>query len=241
MIPKIIHYCWFGKGKKNELTKRCIESWKKYCPDFEIIEWNEDNFDLKCMPFAEEAYGAKKYAFVSDVARLLILYEHGGIYFDTDVEVVREIASLLDCNGFIGFENKEFVATGLGFGAEKGSEIVGEMLDTYRSLCFLNHDGSLNMIGCPNINTDIMVKAGMVRNGERQSVGSFEIYPPDYFNPMDNATGILNKTENTYSIHWYSMTWLPKSIRFRSKVTRIFHRVFGVDCFKSFKKHGDHI
>ena len=112
MIPKIIHYCWFGRGEKPELAKKCIASWKKSCPDFEIREWNEDNCDYLSIPFMAEAYAVKKYAFVSDVMRLIVLEQYGGVYFDTDVEVVRDISPLLDDEGFIGFENDQFVNSG---------------------------------------------------------------------------------------------------------------------------------
>ena len=112
MIPKAIHYCWFGGGKKPKLAKKCIESWKRFCPDYEIKEWNEDNFDFTVMPFMAEAYKAKKYAFVSDVARLLVLEKYGGIYFDTDVELIKDISPLINDDGFIGFENDMYVNSG---------------------------------------------------------------------------------------------------------------------------------
>ena len=125
-IPKVIHYCWFGKGEMPKLAKKCIKSWEKYCPGFEIICHNEDNFDLSQNRYMCEAYEAGKWAFVSDFARLKIIYDNGGIYLDTDVELIKPIDDLLEGKGFMGFDEKGIVATGLGFGAEKGNEIIGE-------------------------------------------------------------------------------------------------------------------
>ena len=132
-IPKVIHYCWFGKGEMPKLAKKCIKSWKKYCPDYEIICHNEDNFDCFQNRYMSEAYQAKKWAFVSDYARLKIIYDNGGIYLDTDVEIIKPIDDLLRNKGFMGFDEKGIVATGLGFGAEKGNEIIGEFLKDYNN------------------------------------------------------------------------------------------------------------
>ena len=129
MIPKIIHYCWFGRGEKPELAKNCIASWKKFCQDFEICEWNEDNCDYLAMPFMAEAYAAKKYAFVSDVMRLVVLEQYGGVYFDTDVEVLRDISPLLDDEGFIGFENDQYVASGLTIAVEAHHPVIQAMIE----------------------------------------------------------------------------------------------------------------
>ena len=231
MIPKIIHYCWFGRGEKPELAKKCIASWKKFCPDFEIREWNEDNCDYLAMPFMAEAYAAKKYAFVSDVMRLVVLEQYGGVYFDTDVEVLRDISPLLDDEGFVGFENEQKVASGLAIAAEAHHPVIQAMIEEYKTLHFTNADGSLNTVGCPRLNTDVMECFGLVRNGQEQMVAGIRVYPADYFNPLDSVTGKLTKTENTYSIHWYSMSWLPKHIRLRSQVVRFCKRTFGRDIF----------
>ena len=150
MIPKIIHYCWFGRGEKPELAKKCIASWKKLCPDFEIREWNEDNCDYLAMPFTAEAYAAKKYAFVSDVMRLVVLEQYGGVYFDTDVEVLRDISTLLDDEGFIGFENVQFVNSGQVMAAVPHQPVVQAMIEEYKKLHFANADGSQNAVGCPH-------------------------------------------------------------------------------------------
>lgn len=225
MIPKIIHYCWFGRGEKPGLAKKCIASWRRFCPDFEIHEWNEDNCDYLSIPFMAEAYQAKKYAFVSDVMRLIVLEQYGGVYFDTDVEVVRDISGLLADEGFIGFENNHYVASGLTIAAQAHHPVIQAMIEEYKKLHFMNPDGSMNTVGCPHLNTDVMEQFGLVRNGKEQIVSGIHVYPEDYFNPMDSTTGKLTKTERTYSIHWYSMSWLRKSTQVRVKIGRIYRRI----------------
>ena len=227
MIPKIIHYCWFGRGEKPELAKKCIASWKKFCPDFEIREWNEDNCDYLAMPFMAEAYAAKKYAFVSDVMRLIVLEQYGGVYFDTDVEVVRDISPLLNDEGFIGFENNRFVNSGQVMAAVPHQPIVQAMIDEYKKLHYMQPDSSVMPIGCPRLNSDVLERFGLIRNGQEQIVAGIHVYPDDYFNPMDSTIGKLAKTENTYSIHWYSMSWLPKRTQIRAKLGRIVRRIMG--------------
>lgn len=227
MIPKIIHYCWFGRGEKPELAKKCIASWQKFCPDFAIREWNEDNCDYLAMPFMAEAYAAKKYAFVSDVMRLLVLEQYGGVYFDTDVEVVRDISPLMDDEGFIGFENDQYVASGLTIASVPHHPVVQAMIEEYQNLHFVNADGITNAVGCPHLNTDVMEHFGLVRNGQEQTVAGIHVYPADFFNPLDSVTGKLTKTENTYSIHWYSMSWLPKRTQIKAKLGRLWRRMWG--------------
>lgn len=225
MIPKIIHYCWFGRGEKPELAKKCIASWQKFCPDFEIREWNEDNCDYLAMPFMAEAYAAKKYAFVSDVMRLIVLEQYGGVYFDTDVELLREITPLLDDEGFIGFENDQHVASGLTLASVPHHPVIQTMIEEYRKLHFANADGTTNAVGCPRLNTDVMERFGLVRNGREQIVAGIHVYSTDVFNPLDSVTGKLTKTERTYSVHWYSMSWFPKTVQARVKVGRVIRRV----------------
>ena len=225
MLPKIIHYCWFGRGEKPVLAQKCIDSWRKFCPDFEIREWNEDNCDYLTMPFMMEAYAAKKYAFVSDVMRLIVLEQYGGVYFDTDVELVRDLAPLMDDEGFIGFENDQYVNSGQGIAAMPHHPVVQAMIEEYRKLHFTSADGTINAVGCPHLNTDVMERYGLVRNGKEQRVAGIHVYPAEFFNPLDSVTGKLTKTENTYSIHWYSMSWLPKSVQIRSKMGRMVRRI----------------
>lgn len=229
MIPKIIHYCWFGKGEKPDSVKKCIESWKTFCPDFEICEWNEDNCDYLAMPFTAEAYAAKKYAFVSDVFRLIALERCGGVYFDTDVELIRSITPLLNDEGFIGFENDSFVNSGQGIASVSHHPVVQAMIEEYGKLHFLNADGSINAVGCPHINTEVLERFGLVKNGREQLISGFRIYPADFFNPMDSTTGKLNITANTYSIHRYSMSWLPPHLRLKTKLGRLIRSVINID------------
>ena len=171
-----------------------------------------------------EAYATKKYAFVSDVMRLLVLEQYGGVYFDTDVEVVRDIAPLMDDEGFIGFENDQFVNSGQVMASVPHHPVVQAMIEEYRKLHFTNADGTTNAVGCPHLNTDIMERYGLVRNGQEQIVAGIHVYPADFFNPVDSTTGKLTKTENTYSVHWYSMSWLPKGVRIKSKIGRLVRR-----------------
>lgn len=233
MIPKKIHYCWFGRGEKPALAKKCIASWRKYMPDYEIIEWNEDNFDVNMNAYTRMCYEQKKYAFLTDYLRLVIVEEHGGIYFDTDVEVVRAFDDLLEHRAFVGFENNEHIASGLGFGAEPHNPVIQQMCKEYEPVM----DGQHGVIGCPVLNTKALMKFGLTLNGELQDLGEVVAYPAEYFNPMNSATGVITKTKNTYSIHRYSMSWLPKHKRIRSKITQQFHRIFGIDCFRFLKRH----
>ena len=235
MIPKKIHYCWFGKGEKPKLAIKCIESWKRICPDYEVIEWTEDNFDVKQYPYLQWCYENKKWAFLSDFARLLIIQKYGGIYFDTDVELIKSPNSLLEYEAFYGFENKTNVATGLGFGSESNHVIINEMVNQYLNLT-PNEEGEYPLIVCPALNTKALKKYGLQPNGIRQNIQGAEIFPVEYFNPYDDPTGVLNKTKNTISIHWYSKSWLNKSAIIRSKITKPFHRIFGNDCFRWLKR-----
>ena len=232
MIPKKIHYCWFGRGEKPKLAIRCIESWKKYCPDFEIIEWNEDNYDVNKNEYTSWCYRNKKWAFLSDYVRLDVVNEHGGIYFDTDVELVKSLDELLEYDAFYGFEKDNIVNTGEGLGSVSGHSVIRAMIDEYESL---NIDDSFTAIGCPTLNTKALVKLGIHLDGKRQNVYGAEILPVDYLNPYDDPTGRLNKTSNTFCIHWYSKSALSKKQIIKSKITRPFHRIFGEDCFRWLK------
>lgn len=228
MIPKIIHYCWFGGGEKPEPVKKCIESWKKCCPDFDIVEWNEHNFDISIMPFTAEAYEVKKYAFVSDVARLFAVYKNGGVYLDTDVELIGNISPLLCDRGIMGFENEKYVASGLMIAAEAGHPVIQAMIDEYKPLHFYDSEGKLTPVGCPEINTLVMERFGMRRDGSEQFIEGIHVYPAEYFNPMDSLTGRITVTENTYSIHRYSQSWLPAHRRLRTHIGRVVRRILGV-------------
>lgn len=231
MIPKTIHYCWFGRGEKPKLAQKCIASWKKFCPDYEIVEWNEDNFDVNRNGYTRMCYEQKKYAFLTDYVRLVVIAEHGGIYFDTDVELLRPLDQLLTHPSFFGFEDTEHINTGVGFGAEPDNPAVQAMLAEYDPLL----SGKQGIIGCPILNTNALKKLGLCLNGEKQDLGIAVVYPADYFNPYDDPTGKLNKTKNTFSIHWYSKSWMSKGTILRSKLTKPLHRLFGKDFFRKHK------
>ncbi|MDO4490595.1 MAG: glycosyltransferase [Lachnospiraceae bacterium] len=220
-IEKKIHYCWFGGNPLPESVEYCIQSWKKYCPDYEIIQWNESNFDVQQNRYMREAYQQKKWAFVSDYARLKIIYDQGGIYLDTDVELVRSLDTLLEQEGFMGFQNKETVATGLGFGAVAGHCLIKALLDDYEEISFFNRDGSMDLTPCPNRNTACMVQLGLQADGTRQTLQGIEIYPAEYFSPLDWKTGKLKLTENSYSIHRYDASWLDKKEHRWMKVQQV--------------------
>lgn len=226
-IPKIIHYCWFGRGQLPALAKKCIKSWKKYCPDYEIICWNEDNFDLTQNRYVREAYEAKKWAFVSDVARLQILADHGGIYLDTDVELLKPLDDLLGHKGFMGFDEKGIVATGLGFGAEKGNQIVEEFLRDYDELPFVLPDGSYDLTPCPDRNTAALKRLGMDTENTHQIFLDTVFLPREYLCPMDYYTGKKTVTKNTYSIHHYSASWTSAV----TKRTTYIKRLIGVKLY----------
>ena len=181
-IPKVFHYCWFGGNELTESVKKCIQSWKKYCPDYQIIRWDESNYDYTKNKYMIEAYQQKKWGFVSDYARLDILYNYGGIYLDTDVEIIRSFDDLLEYKAFMGFENN-YVALGLGFGARKHVEEIKEMRDEYENLSFILPDGSLNMRPVPRYTTEYLEARGLVANGTRQTINGIEIFPTEYFCP----------------------------------------------------------
>ena len=209
-IPKKIHYCWFGKNSLPKSVLKCIESWKCYCPDYEIIQWNETNFDINEISYTKEAYKQGKWAFVSDYARLKIVYENGGIYLDTDVELIKSLDSLLKYDGFMGFQNNETVATGLGFGAIAGHSVMKLLLEDYFEIPFLREDGTMDLTPCPDRNTKCLEQLGMRVDGTRQDIKGIQIFPAEYFSPLDWKTGKIKKTMNTYSIHHYEASWLSK-------------------------------
>lgn len=235
MIPKKIHYCWFGRGEKPRLAGKCIASWEKYCPDYEIIEWNEDNFPVGDYPYAKYCLENKKWAFLSDFVRLAVVRKYGGIYFDTDVELLRSPDELLKYDAFYGFENDNNVNTGLGFGAAADHPTVAAMEEKYLERD-PEPDGSFIMIGCPKLNTEALIPFGLILDGKRQTVAGAEILPSDVLNPFDDHTGRMNRTDNTVSVHWYSKSALDKKIILRSKLTRPLHRIFGEHCFDWIKK-----
>lgn len=229
-MNKTIHYCWFGKGEKSPIIKKCIQSWRTYFPDWNIVEWNETNCDINAVRYTRQAYDAKKYAFVSDYFRFKVLDEQGGLYFDTDVEVIRSFGSLLDQEAFSGFETEEYVAPGLVlYSKEPNHPIIHEARQWYENHSFLDENGTRIRINVCGMFTEILSSYGLKKNGNLQSCGGMKIFPKEYFCPFDDATGVLTKTQNTFAIHWYAKSWMSKKKIIRNKITRILHRFFGVD------------
>lgn len=211
MIPKIIHYCWFGHNPKSELIERCIESWRKFCPDYEIKEWNEDNFDYTQCQYAADAYKEKKWGFVPDFIRLKLIYDYGGIYLDTDVELLKSLDALLEESAVMGFENKCYVNSGSIIMSEPGNTIIKSMYEMYYDVSFYNEDSSLNLVPSPKYNTEVLVKYGLQQNNTKQTVSDgvsqITVFPTEYFCPKDFESGQIAIFENTYSIHHYDGSW----------------------------------
>lgn len=226
-IPKVIHYCWFGGKPLPQSAKKCIESWKRFLPDYKIKEWNESNFDINAIPYIQEAYEAKKYAFVSDYARFKILYDQGGLYFDTDVEVIRPLDDIIERGPFMGCEQDASGATtiavnpGLGLGVSPGLGLYKEMLDLYATLHFKNANGTLNQKTVVQYTTELLSKHGISQKKDIQSVAGVWIYPKEYFNPIEMTGRRLVITPNTRSIHHYAATWQSPYRRMKKKIARL--------------------
>ena len=228
-IPKIIHYCWFGGNEKPDSVIKYMESWKKYSPDYEIIEWNEETFDIDSYDFARQAYNAGKFAFVTDIVRLYAIYNYGGIYMDTDVEVLKPLDSLLRYEGFSGFEDDTHIPTGIMAG-EKGNRWFLEQLDYYTNRQFKMENGELDLTTNVEIITNKSKKDhGFIANGKFQILKyGFVIFPKDYFCPKSPATGIIELTENSYTIHHFSGTWVSTKEKQHSDQFNKIVQIFGI-------------
>lgn len=236
-IPKIIHYCWFGGNQLPEDAQKCILSWKKYCPDYEILEWNEENYNVNTCRYIKEAYQAKKWAFVSDYARFDILFRYGGIYLDTDVELVGSIDDIVAKGAFLGEEQCDpgplgvAINPGIGMGFPRGHWFCKEMLDQYEGVRFLNEDGSINRTTIVSYATNLLKKHGLSNVHNPTFFKEIWVYPWEYFCPMKYPTGELTITSDTRSIHHYSATWFSeeeqKALRIIIKTSKWFGPAIG--------------
>lgn len=213
VIPKKIHYMWLGRKAIPRALQKCMDSWRRFCPEYEIIEWNEDNYDIRKNPYMKQAYEAGAYGFVPDYARLDILYHHGGFYLDTDVEIRRSIEELRYQEAFCGVEKWQTVNFGGLSGAVKGNPMIKSFLDARESIEFMDKSGRMNKNTCGFYDTQVALAAGYVLDGTTQNVHGMNIYAYDYFQPYDYMSGILNSTAHTYSVHWFHAGWLDETMK----------------------------
>lgn len=213
MIPKLIHYCWFGQGEMPEMAVKCIESWKNKLSDYQLKEWNESNFDVNSNIYTKEAYEKRKFAFVADYVRLYALYTEGGIYMDTDVEVIRKMDDLLSHCAFMGFETETLVSTGV-MGSEKNGMWAKESLDCYMNRHFILENGSLDLTTNVTVITDYLISKGLKPEDSYQEIPDFiTVYPKEYFSPKSFETGKIYCTERTYTIHYFAASWYGRKER----------------------------
>lgn len=235
MIPKIIHYCWFGKKDKDKMIEKNIETWKKFFPDFEIIEWNESNFDINFCKYAKEAYEKKKYAFVSDYVRLYALYNFGGIYFDTDVEAIKGMTKLLKKDKDIyGFELENKIMTGVMISRPK-SDIIKEFLNTYQNKVFIKEDNTLDLTPNTQILTELLVKKGISLNNQLQEFSDFIILPIDYLTAFDLKNSCENSTVNTLTIHHYAFSWAAPKKKIITQIKKKLSKILGRDRYNKLR------
>lgn len=221
LIPKKIHYMWLGKQKIPDKLQKCIDSWRRFCPDYEIIRWDESNYDIRKTAYMKEAYEAGAYGFVPDYARLDILYNNGGIYMDTDVEIRKSLDPLLCQEAFCGVEKWQIVNFGGCSGAVKGHHMLKKFLDARASIPFLDKDGKKNRMTCGFYDTKVAIEYGYVLDGTTQNIGGMNIYASDYFHPYDYMSGKINCTENTYSVHWFNGGWLDEEMKLANEEATI--------------------
>ena len=219
-MEKIIHYCWFGNKPLPKLAQKCIRSWKKFLPDYKIMKWTEENVDLEECPFIKGAYENKKWAFVADYVRAKVLNEYGGIYFDTDMEVTKDIANLLEKETFLGIEDSGFVAVGVWHEKHKSSFLTTELLKKYRTIETFEID-EMTQISIPKLLTAILEPYGLKKGAQEiQVVKGITIYPREYFYPYSYHRDNNIFTDNTCMIHYYDASWIPLKERIEMKMVR---------------------
>lgn len=226
MIPKVIHYIWLGGQPLPKIAEKCISSWKKYCPDYEIKRWDESNIDINMYQYTAEAYSSKKFAFVSDVARFEILYKEGGIYLDIDVELLGSLDKFLDNKLIMGFETETAINPGLIMGAEQGNEHLKALLNLYENEKFILSD-SLNLKTICERTTEYLCEHGLVLNNTNQNIADINIYSTEYFCPKSLTDGVIRKTSNTVAIHHYYGSWIKKSTKFKTKMLQFCKKLLG--------------
>lgn len=228
VIPKVIHYCWFGKKAMPADAKKCIDSWKRYLPDYEIREWNEDNYDLDKYKYVRQAYNNKKYAYVTDVVRLDVLYDYGGIYMDTDVEVLKSLDPLLQYQGFSGFESETSIPTGT-MGAERNNGWIKEQLEYYKDKEFDIERVVKKHITNVDIITKISIeKHGLIPNGMTQELKyGMMMFPKDFLCAKSPSTGKVTITNNTYTVHHFSGSWVPAKAKQHKKLFQLMCKIIG--------------
>ena len=236
MIPQKIHYCWFGNNKKPKLIQKCIASWKRYLPGWEIIEWNESNYDVRKNGYIAEAYRMKKWAFVVDFARFDILNRYGGIFLDTDVELLKPIPEkLLEYEAFTGFESEGKIAPGLIYASVAGHKMLKQLIEEYEKKEFGQKiDGRMENI--VDIVTGVLERQGLQRNNAFQIINGVAVFPSEFFCCFDHETQSFAITSDTISIHHYFASWSPWYRRFYFKCIKIAARVLGKERYLRWKR-----
>ena len=223
-IPKQIHYCWFGKNKKPEIFEKCLASWQKYCPDYIITEWNESNFPINEFEYAKDAYKARKWAFVSDVARMWVLNKHGGIYLDTDEEILKNLDQFLDCSSFTGFDTKNRIQVGI-IGGTKQHWLFKQMLQYYSHHNFKRENNSLNMKTIVDIITELLLKEGLQQNNKKQTIQNIDVYPHEFFCPIHTTDKGFILSNYTYTVHHGTASWVNTSTKIMRTIKRTLFKI----------------